>query len=479
MAVDIRGTTVGTAAGSMLTLGNPARSGVYDVLVGVCAGADTEPPGWTPIVFDATVPMLIAWRRLETLDDLTTTSTWTASSPTTLVGGIIALRGAEIYGPIAVVGSVFSAPASNPGETVPIPGLTTTQPNQTVLSFAAAHSTTDDLGAFGGGQLWSQAAGAGGPVRRVSWTGETTGPNPPGPVSDRIVTITPTTVSHDRAGVMLAIRETPLFQGTGSLVVPAGQTELLVDITGCSVSNSAPSGLGEQIRALLPVTPGETLTTRAGARPTNGGGLGTYFATGTVGGGASDIRRGGDALADRILIAGGGGGLGRLSSGAIANGGNAPGGNGGNFQSGATVIAAGGKGATTTAGGAGGTYPGHPSFSVGAAALADSLGQGGNPGCRDQVTQGGFTSKAMCGGGGGGGLYGGGGGAYASQLSSFPEYGYGGGGAGTSFIDPSCRETQRITGTAIDVRTGRVHIRWFEVQPAQPESSWRWGSLPI
>lgn len=113
----------------------------------------------------------------------------------------------------------------------------------------------------------------------------------------------------------------------------------------------------------------------------NGGGNAGNSGCSGGGGGASDIRFGGAALVDRILVAGGGGGAGNsIQAGA-----------GGGLNG----INGSGSGGTQTAGGAG--------------SPAGSLGQGGN--------------KSGDGGGGGGGYYGGG-----------AAIGDDGGGGGSSYI---------------------------------------------
>lgn len=94
--------------------------------------------------------------------------------------------------------------------------------------------------------------------------------------------------------------------------VPMGVTHVTVVARGAG-SQSARGGL---VQAIIPVTPGESLTIFVGGTPAetlggyNGGGDGATGGTqdGRGGGGASDVRQGGIALADRVLVAGGAGG---------------------------------------------------------------------------------------------------------------------------------------------------------------------------
>ncbi|WP_415064362.1 Ig-like domain-containing protein [Bdellovibrio sp.] len=144
------------------------------------------------------------------------------------------------------------------------------------------------------------------------------------------------------------------------------------------------------------------------------------------GGGASDVRRGGMTLSDRILVAGGGGGAGScyLMYNNTCTGGAGGGFSGVNgsmhngtvyinlgFISGpGTISGYGGRGGTASAGGAGGVC----TACSGNSGSAGSFGQGGAP----------YSGVSVIpGGGGGGGYYGGGGGA-----------GWSGGGGGSSYV---------------------------------------------
>lgn len=97
--------------------------------------------------------------------------------------------------------------------------------------------------------------------------------------------------------------------------VPAGVT--VVDIV---VGGANQPLLGQVIEAVFAVTPGEVLHLYVGGPPDvagsggwNGGGNGAMLPdtfTSSAGFGASDVRRGGTDLANRILVAGGGTGIG-------------------------------------------------------------------------------------------------------------------------------------------------------------------------
>jgi hypothetical protein len=167
----------------------------------------------------------------------------------------------------------------------------------------------------------------------------------------------------------------------------------------------------------------------------NGGGSAFGSPNGNIGycqgsgGGGTDIRVGGTALANRIFVAGGGGGGTGSSYQGGAFGGYPDGAKGGpTTANGApnSFSGAGGLGGTQSAGGAGGlgATDGSP------AGQAGSLGTGGN-GAQGTYGQG---------GGGGGGYYGGGGGGGANNGSGSS------GGAGSSFLG-SLTNTTFINGS--------------------------------
>lgn len=136
----------------------------------------------------------------------------------------------------------------------------------------------------------------------------------------------------------------------------------------------------------------------------NGGGSGSDL-SGGGGGGGTDIRIGGTALSNRVIVAGGGGGGAGYTVGGA--GGGTHGGTGG------TNCGGPGAGGGPTAGGAGGNYNGKTFGSSG------SLGQGGNAA---------YGGNA---GGGGGGYYGGGG--AAPDYPNFHDADDSGGGGGSGY----------------------------------------------
>jgi hypothetical protein len=108
---------------------------------------------------------------------------------------------------------------------------------------------------------------------------------------------------------------TQTFGFTGSpqwWTVPDGVTAVRVEMQGAQGGNANYGGLGGRLRATIPVTPGESLQVNVGGHPSGTagglGGGGSTSGSGTGGGGASDIRRQGLTVADRVVVAGGGGG---------------------------------------------------------------------------------------------------------------------------------------------------------------------------
>ncbi|HNC14476.1 MAG TPA: glycine-rich protein, partial [Solirubrobacterales bacterium] len=110
---------------------------------------------------------------------------------------------------------------------------------------------------------------------------------------------------------------TVTFNYTGapeSWTVPYGVTSATFNLYGAQgrgfgPGSSAQGGRGGWARATIPVTANSVVTFRVGGRGVaNGGGYNGGGSGGYGGGGATDIRIGGDALADRVLVAGGGGG---------------------------------------------------------------------------------------------------------------------------------------------------------------------------
>ncbi|MCA9657375.1 MAG: hypothetical protein KC486_03455 [Myxococcales bacterium] len=230
--------------------------------------------------------------------------------------------------------------------------------------------------------------------------------------------------------------ETFAYTGNAQeFVVPECVSQITVEAWGaqgggakcCGNNIQDDGGKGGYAKGTLDVTPGESLLIYVGGKGVtegaggfNGGGQGGQWGAG--GGGASDVRLGGDTLADRILVGGGGGGgnCGCPEHGAGGAGGGLDGVVGTNGGGGFTP----GGGASQNAGGTAGSNPGAPG----------ALGAGG-----------GSNGSTYHIGGGGGGFYGGGG-AYAA-----------GGGGGSSYygnaVDPVTTPDQRSGD-------GEVIITW-------------------
>ncbi len=252
-----------------------------------------------------------------------------------------------------------------------------------------------------------------------------------------------------------------------SFKVPSGVTKLTVVALGAAGGSELRSGCqqylgrGGRVYAIIPVTSDERLYVYVGGQGSpaggfNGGGAsgaGPSGSNGYGGGGASDVRAGGRALSDRILVAGGGGGQGSYCpAGGGGAGGGAIGGSGGGYGS----YGQGGYGGTQSQGGRGGaggsdTHPGQPGSS-GALGLGGAGGQGGS-------NTSGYSGGG--GGGGGGGYYGGGGGGGggAAFASIYPQTG-GGGGGGSSYIEPSAIAYHSWRGWRSKTPNGLVVFGW-------------------
>ena len=199
------------------------------------------------------------------------------------------------------------------------------------------------------------------------------------------------------------------FSYTGAqqtFTVPSGVTSIEIKAYGAEggshPSNGSDGGLGGYAIGNLSVTAGNTLYIYVGGEGVysssfpnssgtsggwNGGGRGGSYA-GASGGGASDVRSGGTALSNRVIVAGGGGGFDLYD-----NDGGAGGGTTGGSGGGTATVATGG---TQSAGGTGGSRSGYTGGN-------GTLGDGGD---NSTYAVNGYTY----GGGGGGGYYGGGGG---------------------------------------------------------------------
>ncbi len=251
--------------------------------------------------------------------------------------------------------------------------------------------------------------------------------------------------------------QTTTFSYTGAAqtyIVPAGCTSVLIDLAGASGGNSDSStgGKGGRIQCTLAVTAGEVLkiyvggaganhSTGVNAGGYNGGGSGDVHGAG--GGGGTDIRIGGTALTNRMIMGAGGGGGGYNCGGFhMENGGDAGGDVGSiGYSCGSISTCYAGSGANLSTPGAGASCYGTGSGTLGIGGSNTSLIYGGGGG-------GGWA------GGGSAGYGGGGGGGWAGGGSA----GYGGGGGGSSY---PATGTTCTTGPGTGILTGITNTGGF------------------
>ena len=230
-------------------------------------------------------------------------------------------------------------------------------------------------------------------------------------------------------GLVFSQTQTVNFVYTGAVqtwIVPACVYNVTITAAGAKGGGSN-GGNGAVITGIVAVTPGQTLNIYCGGMGIqgnnsggwNGGGTGWASTNGNTsysswgGGGASDVRIGGTALANRVIVGGAGGG--RSGGSSPVCGGASTCNNG---AAGCNTYGQGGQGGSQFAGGAGGTpWAGTPP-----GGSPGSLGNGGNAG----------VWQTASGGGGGGGRYGGGGGGNDGCCTG--ANGGGGGGAGSSLL---------------------------------------------
>jgi hypothetical protein len=239
---------------------------------------------------------------------------------------------------------------------------------------------------------------------------------------------------------------------TQTFVVPSCVGSMTIDVRAAKGGDAGYTGAsGGAIRGVITATPGQTMYFNVGGQGSltaggfNGGGNGGVgsSSSGAGGGGASDVRIGGTALSNRIIVAGAGG----ASGGSTTY--NAQGGTGGGGTSCSSPLGMGGGAGTgfgsgnTSGGCSGGTGTSYASpgsgggltsggglsgSGVGGYGAAGALGAGGAGG-DNAGTYGGGGGGVNGGGGGGAGYYGGSGGMSGSGG------GNGGGGGGSSYAD--------------------------------------------
>ena len=252
-----------------------------------------------------------------------------------------------------------------------------------------------------------------------------------------------------------------------------------------ALGGGSDGGNGERVAADIPVTPGEVLAVYVGGVGSslgsggfNGGGNGgsgphcvitTYSAYCYGGGGATDIRRGGDKLSDRIIVAAGGGGQGAglysCQGGSGGVGGGKHGGTG--ATGGGGYGGSGGSGGTQRRGGSGGSGGSGP-YSSGKPGSKGALGAGGAGGEGSTTTR--HSGAGGDGGGGGGGYYGGGGGGAGGggwgSNEARPDCGSGygnagaGGGGGSSYVEDDAHNARFSPAPERKTGDGALILRW-------------------
>jgi hypothetical protein len=280
-----------------------------------------------------------------------------------------------------------------------------------------------------------------------------------------------------------------VFHFTGivqTFQVPSGVEKVRVTAKGAGTS-SARGGL---VKATISVNPGDSLSITVGGAPDgqqggyNGGADGGDCALaggcplrGGGGAGASDVRSGGSALQDRILVAGGAGGRGGPGTYHGGVGGEGGGISGERGDKGVPVGSKHGSYGRVDAGGGAGGGTQHRGGTRGAAGTSGYIP--GNRGSGGRLEIGGKGASNYCaicsvsyallaggaGGGGGGGSYGGGGGGSGASSYQYVYQGRkalgsgGGGGGGSSLVEPGAQNVIVETGKG-NSGDGLIIISW-------------------
>lgn len=201
-------------------------------------------------------------------------------------------------------------------------------------------------------------------------------------------------------------------------IVPKGCTKLGIDCVASKGGDfKATGGNGGRVTCDLAVSEDQILYVTVGAIPT---------AAATPSYNASDIRIGGTAYSNRVIVAGGGGNGSNGANGVSVNGTGGAGGGLTGGTGGTSNSAGGGQGGTQTAGGATGVD-------------GDFYG---DPGTDGTLGLGGTGAYSGAGGNGGAGYYGGGG---AAAGTYFDNWG-GGGGGGSSYTSSACSNIVHTQG---------------------------------
>lgn len=446
-AVTVRSSAAAASAvdGTTVTLNVPAGTVNGDLLIAVVTwlgtGAITAPAGWTLTNNwgAGTSPKQLTYYRTAASEPAS--YNWTISVGGSWSGGMVALTGHDSGG----------VPAENiqynPSSTsCSAPTRTASNAGAMLLYIGAASGTQTLTPPSGMTELWdvNSAAGtkssqaAASESRAAGATGTRTGE---------------LTTAALNTGTAILIEATPTspFTITASrnFVVPAGVTSLQIDAQGAQGKKAGVSsfvgGLGGRVQTNLAVTPGETLVL-------------TFFEIDRP-----EVKQGGSATANRVVVAGAGGykgadgfevggAVGTHLGGAGGAGGGTTGaaGSAGQGPSVPTPAGAGAAG-TPTAGGAGG---------VAGSGGFGGAGAGAAGGTTPIQGTGGAGSFNAAGGRGGLGYFGGGGGGGGdTNAADTAEYGGGGGGGGSSYTNEA-------------VCSGTVHTQGFRAGAAQVILTW-------
>ncbi len=256
--------------------------------------------------------------------------------------------------------------------------------------------------------------------------------------------------------------------GPQTFTVPSCVSSVTIAAYGAQGNSSSmaswPGGLGGYATGTLSVSPDSNLYVYVGGQSGyNGGGAGTL--NGGNGGGESDVRIGGTAFSNWVIVAGGGGGgstNGQAPGGAGGNGNtcsNGAGGEGGSALSpqyggpgGVGTCTDGGSGGSSCCGWSGGGGGGGLT-SGGGGSSSGGYGNDGNAGSQGIGGDYGRNTGVDCfsGCGGGGGYYGGGGSADGQCAA-------GSGGGGSSWAADSMTNTSFTGG--VQSGNGQVTITW-------------------
>ncbi|MBV5322527.1 MAG: hypothetical protein JZU60_01675, partial [Ilumatobacteraceae bacterium] len=433
-------TTISGATSSVYTAINLTATTYYRALVtsGVCAVANSTTATVTvnalPTVAAIAGTTAICQNYSTTLTNTTSGGTWSSGSTgiATIVAGTGVVTGVAA-GTSVVTYTVtdVNACTNSVAATVLVSALPSVPTSVTSSAASICLGASSNLNATSAGN-------------NINWYTVSTGGSLLGSsASAANYAVTPSNTTTYYAEAVTVSSSSQTYSYTGSLqtlTVPAGVTSMTIDAYGAQgANNGASGGLGGRTQGTLTVTPGQTINIYVGGQAGyNGGGApgsgGSW--PGVYGGGATDVRVGGTALSNRVIVSGGGGGGGSTGASWTASAGGAGGGTTGGVGAGCCGSPMAGGG-TQSAGGA----AGYDCGGCGYGGTVGALGNGGT-GSRPCSTYG-------TGSGGGGGYYGGGGGATCGSGGSG-----GGGSSYTGGVSSGSTTSGARTGN------GQVIISW-------------------